>query len=99
MDGRLRVERRNRHHLIKSNILTLTNVQFIQAGSYWAPVSNAGGSSNSAAALLTVFPLPSYVAYSTAGSIYAQDFDSLPYEATNSVNTANPATVNGVAIS
>ncbi|HEX4119014.1 MAG TPA: immunoglobulin domain-containing protein, partial [Verrucomicrobiae bacterium] len=41
-------------------------------------------------------PGPSYVAYATPNSSYTQDFDSLPYEPTNSVNTANPVTINDV---
>ncbi|HEX4119307.1 MAG TPA: hypothetical protein VH619_01670, partial [Verrucomicrobiae bacterium] len=62
-------------------------------------VSNLGGSTNSTSALLTVAPLPSYVAYSNANSVYSQDFDSLPYQPTNSINTANPVTINGVEYS
>ncbi len=79
----------------QSNTLTLTDVQFVEAGSYSVLVSNPGGSSNSASAILTVVPTPSYVAYSNANSTYAQNFDSLPYQPTSSVNTANPVTING----
>jgi hypothetical protein len=79
----------------QSNTLTLTNIQFTEAGSYSVLVSNSGGSSNSTAAILIVIPPPSYVAYSNASSAYAQNFDSLPYEPTTSVNTANPVAING----
>ena len=44
-------------------------------------------------------PGPSFVAYANPASVYTQDFDSLPYQPTNSVNTANPVTVNGVTYS
>ena len=83
----------------QSNTLTLTNVQFNEAGSYSVLVSNAGGSSNSTAAVLTVVPAPSYVAYTNASSIYAQNFDSLPYLPTTSVNAANPVTIGGAVFS
>lgn len=39
---------------------------------------------------------PSAVAYSVPGSVYAQNFDSLPAPGTNSVNADNPVTINGV---
>jgi hypothetical protein len=80
----------------QSNILTLTNVQYSQAGSYSVQVSNAGGSTNSVTAVLTVVPGPSYVPYTNANSVYVQDFDSLPYQIGPTVNTANPVTINGV---
>ncbi|HEX3717974.1 MAG TPA: immunoglobulin domain-containing protein [Verrucomicrobiae bacterium] len=83
----------------QSNILILTNVQFSQAGSYSVHVSNTGGSTNSTVVTLTVVPGPSYVAYSNANSVYSQNFDSLPYEPTNSINTANPVVINGVTYS
>jgi hypothetical protein len=83
----------------QSNILTLTNIQFNQAGSYSVLVTNIGGASNSTVAVLTVVPGPSYVAYSNATSVYAQDFDSLPYQPTISTNTENPADINGIVYS
>jgi len=39
-------------------LLTLTNVQFSQAGNYMVQITNSIGMTNSAAALLTVNPLP-----------------------------------------
>jgi hypothetical protein len=44
-------------------------------------------------------PAPSYVAYATAGSVYSQDFDSLPDPGATSVNTANPVTIDGITYS
>jgi hypothetical protein len=38
----------------------------------------------------------SAVAYGTVGAAYAQNFDSLPNPGTNSVNSDNPVTINGV---
>jgi hypothetical protein len=42
---------------------------------------------------------PSFIAYLSAGSTYSQDFDALPDPGSNSVNTANPVTVNGITYS
>ena len=44
-------------------------------------------------------PPASFIAYNTAGSIYTQNFDSLPDPGATSVNTANPVTINGVTYS
>jgi hypothetical protein len=44
-------------------------------------------------------PPASFIAYSTGGSVYAQNFDSLPDPGPASVNTANPVTINGVTYS
>jgi hypothetical protein len=41
----------------------------------------------------------SFIAYNTAGSIYTQDFDSLPDPGAVSVDSANPVTINGVTYS
>ena len=38
--------------------LSLTNVQPVQAGGYTAQICNAGGTTNSAVAMLTVFHYP-----------------------------------------
>ena len=53
------------------------------------------GASNNA----TATPAPSFVNYTTVGSIYTQDFDSLPDPGSASVNTANPVTIDGVTYS
>ncbi|MGO8929000.1 MAG: lamin tail domain-containing protein [Limisphaerales bacterium] len=42
---------------------------------------------------------PSFIAYTSAGSIYSQDFDALPNPGLTSVNTANPVTINGTTYS
>jgi hypothetical protein len=39
---------------------------------------------------------PSAVAYGAAGSVYSQNFDSLPNPGASSVNSDNPVTINGV---
>jgi len=44
-------------------------------------------------------PPASFIAYNTDGSIYTQNFDSLPDPGATSVNTANPVTINGVTYS
>ena len=41
----------------------------------------------------------SFIAYNTAGSIYTQNFDSLPDPGATSVDSANPVTINGVTYS
>jgi hypothetical protein len=52
----------------------------------------AGGTNNSA------IP-PTFIAYSSPGSVYSQNFDGLPDPGATSVNTANPVTINGVTYS
>jgi hypothetical protein len=47
----------------------------------------------------TATPAPSFVAYTQLGSVYTQDFDSLPNPGATSVNTGNPVTNNGVIYS
>ena len=47
----------------------------------------------------TATPPPSFVDYTAPGSVYTQNFDSLPDPGANSVNTANPVTINGVTYS
>ncbi len=44
-------------------------------------------------------PPPSFVDYAVPGSVYTQNFDSLPDPGAASVNTANPVTINGVTYS
>ncbi len=53
------------------------------------------GASNNANAT----PPPSFIAYTTPGMIYTQNFDALPDPGAASVNTANPVTINGVTYS
>lgn len=47
----------------------------------------------------TASPPGSFVAYTLAGAVYSQTFDSLPNPGATSVNTANPVTINGVTYS
>jgi hypothetical protein len=42
---------------------------------------------------------PAQMVYAMAGSVYAQNFDSLPNPGANTVDTANPVTINGVTYS
>lgn len=41
----------------------------------------------------------SFIAYNSAGSVYTQDFNSLPDPGMTSVNTANPVTISGITYS
>ena len=47
----------------------------------------------------TVTPPPSFIDYTVPGSVYTQNFDSLPNPGATSVNTANTVTINGVTYS
>jgi hypothetical protein len=47
----------------------------------------------------TALPPASFVDYTTPGSVYSQNFDSLPDPGAASVNTANPVTINGITYS
>jgi len=47
----------------------------------------------------TATPPPSFIDYTAPGSVYTQNFDSLPNPGATSVNTANPVTINGVIYS
>jgi hypothetical protein len=82
-----------------TSTLTISNVLFSDAGSYSVVVSNSSGSATSLVATLTVVPAPSYLAYTNAGAIYTQNFDSLPYTPGASVNSANPVTLHSVVYS
>jgi len=53
-----------------------------------------GGTNNG-----TAVPPPSFIPYLAAGSVYTQDFNTLPDPGTNSVNSANPVTINGITYS
>ncbi|SPE51721.1 hypothetical protein SBV1_1420001 [Verrucomicrobia bacterium] len=44
-------------------------------------------------------PPSSFVPYLVAGSVYSQNFDSLPDPGTTSVNSDNPVTINGITYS
>ena len=53
------------------------------------------GASNNASAV----PSPSFVDYAVPGSVYAQDFDSLPDPGATSVDANNPVTIDGLTYS
>ena len=74
--------------------LTVSNVQTAETGGYSVMVSNAGGSVVSVTAVLAI-ATPSFLAYTNAGDIYTQDFDSLPNPGAVTVSAANPVTING----
>jgi hypothetical protein len=83
--------------------LTINPAGLSDSGSYYAVVSNGGGSVTSQVATVTVLVAPalSYVSYSN--QIYTQNFDSLPDPGSNSVNSINnptyPGNINGVVYS
>jgi hypothetical protein len=78
-----------------TSVLTVPNVQASEAGSYSVVVSNAAGSATSQAAMLAL-ATSSFLAYTNAGAIYTQNFDSLPDPGAITANTANPVTINGI---
>ncbi|MFZ0828260.1 MAG: lamin tail domain-containing protein [Verrucomicrobiia bacterium] len=47
----------------------------------------------------TATPPPAFIDYTQLGSVYTQNFDSLPDPGATSVNTANPVTIDGVIYS
>ena len=47
----------------------------------------------------TFLPSPSFIIYDSAGSVYTQNFNTLPNPGATSVNTANPVTINGITYS
>ena len=47
----------------------------------------------------TATPPASFIDYTSPGSIYTQNFDSLPDPGATSVNSANPVTINGITYS
>jgi hypothetical protein len=44
-------------------------------------------------------PQPSFIAYTVPGSVYTQNFDSLPNPGATSVNSDNPVTIDGITYS
>ena len=78
-----------------TSTLTIANVSRAQTGSYYVTVSNTAGTTTSQLAIVALIG-PSYIAYTNAGAVYSQDFDSLPDPGSTTVNSANPVTINGV---
>ncbi|MGH7967967.1 MAG: immunoglobulin domain-containing protein, partial [Limisphaerales bacterium] len=67
-----------------------------QQGTYSVQVTNSSGSTNSDTAFVAVVvPPASFVAYTTPGMIYTQDFNDLPNPGTTSVNSDNPVSIYG----
>jgi hypothetical protein len=84
--------------------LEIDNAQTSDTGNYAVTATNSAGLAQSQSVLLTVvaLPPPSSISYSTAGSTYSQNFDSLPSLGTNftaTVKTENPVTINGITYS
>jgi hypothetical protein len=71
---------------------SLPNGQSFVRVEFFAPTP---GASNN----ISGTPPSSFIAYSSDGSIYTQNFDSLPDPGATSVDTANPVTINGVTYS
>ena len=84
-----------------SGSMTIAEVQTNDAGYYACEVTNViGVTTNSQAALLTVLmlPPPSFIDYTNPGSVYTNNFDSLPDLGVNYTVTgkaANPVAING----
>lgn len=74
--------------------LVLINIGAAEQGTYQAHVMNLAGSTNSQSANLTVvLPPVSFVAYQSPGSLYLQNFNTLPDPGTTSVNADNPVKI------
>jgi hypothetical protein len=74
---------------------TYTNNPALVTTNYFVVVSNPGGAITSAPVTLTVVvaPPPSFVAYTNAGQVYSQGFDSMPVATNTTANTGNPVTI------
>ncbi len=74
---------------------TLTDLDAVgaDAGSYSVVVTDAGGSVTSAVVTVTIVPLSpfSFLPYTAPGSVYAQNFDSLPDPGVTSTNSGTGA--------
>ena len=71
--------------------LALTCLSPSDQGAYSVRITNVTGMITSQTAWLTVLaPAASSVAYTNAGAVYAQNFDSLPHPGLASVNADNP---------
>ena len=78
-----------------TSALTVSNVQPGLTGSYSVVVSNAAGVTASEPAVLALV-MSSFVAYTNAGSVYTQNFDSLPDPGAVTVNTGNPVAIDNI---
>jgi hypothetical protein len=77
---------------------TLTINPAITNQGYFVVVTNRGGAVTSSVATATVLlpPPHSFVAYTNAGQIYVQNFDSLPVVTNGTFNTGNPELLNQI---
>jgi hypothetical protein len=87
-----------------TSALEIENAQTNDSGSYAVIVTNSAGTTESQSALLNAvaLPPPSFISYSMAGSIYTQNFNSLPSWGTNYTETGkadNPVTIGGITYS
>lgn len=74
--------------------LNVVNASQADQGSYVVRVSNPGGTTNSQPVSLSIVaPNPSSVPYTGSGTVYSQNFDSLPNPGTSSVNADNPVKI------
>src|SRR5208283_500017 len=81
---------------VSTNLL-LNDLSAASEGIYQVRVFNSAGSTTSPPATLTVLiPPASFIPYTSPGVVYSQNFDSLPNPGTETVNTDNPVTINGV---
>jgi len=72
--------------------LTVNGATAVDATNYVVVVSNSGGSVTSAPVALTLLvqPLHGFLSLTNIGTVYQQNFDSLPINGGGSANAANP---------
>lgn len=85
----------NKVAIVGANTASLTINPATTNQGYYVVVTNLGGAVTSSVATVTVVipPPHSYVNYTNAGQIYAQNFDSLPVVTNTTINTANPVLI------
>jgi hypothetical protein len=81
-----------------TSVLSLPTLTAANQGTYDVQVSDATGVTTSQPAVVTIVT-HSAVAYTNAGAVYTQNFDSLPDPGAVTVNASNSATINGVTYS
>jgi autotransporter-associated beta strand protein len=77
-----------------TSMLTISDVSPSQTGNYFVTVSNTAATATCQPAIVALIA-PSFIAYTNAGAVYAQTFDSLPDPGTTTVDSGNPITING----
>ncbi len=88
----------NKVAVAEATASTLTINPAITNQGYFVVVTNRGGAVTSSVATATVLlpPPHSFVAYTNAGQIYIQNFDSLPVVTNGTFNTGNPELLNQI---